>query len=144
MTKPRSGESRRPSDIDCSSLMPSTPGTRPCSNLPFRIWSDRDDEQCAPRPAARTTQTGHPIAVFGPQTAYFIPQLLVEKDVHGPGIDARGAAFARHRIYVQLGRGRFYAWSATSASGDNIDEFVLLLCEPGGGRAVGGLARLSA
>lgn len=79
------------------------------------------------------TTTGTPIAVFGPQTSYYIPQLLVEKDVHGPNIDARGAAFAGTDIYVQLGRGRNYAWSATSAGGDNIDTFVLRLCEPGGG-----------
>jgi acyl-homoserine lactone acylase PvdQ len=62
------------------------------------------------------TPTGAPIAVFGPQTGYFMPQLLVEKDVHGPGIDARGVAFAGSDIYVQLGRGPSYAWSATSAS----------------------------
>jgi hypothetical protein len=73
--------------------------------------------------------------VFGPQTGYFMPQLLVEKDVHGPGIDARGVAFAGSDIYVQLGRGPSYAWSATSASADNVDQFVLKLCEPGGGTA---------
>jgi acyl-homoserine lactone acylase PvdQ len=79
------------------------------------------------------TRNGNPIAVFGPQTAYFMPQLLIEKDVHGPGIDARGAAFAGTDIYVQLGRGGKYAWSATSAGGDLVDQFVLLLCEAGGG-----------
>src|SRR6185369_1678143 len=52
---------------------------------------------------------------------------------HGPGIDARGVAFAGSDIYVQLGRGPSYAWSATSASADNVDQFVLKLCEPGGG-----------
>jgi acyl-homoserine lactone acylase PvdQ len=83
--------------------------------------------------AGKKTTTGRPIAVFGPQTSYYIPQLLVEKDVHGPGIDARGASFAGTDLYVQLGRGRNYAWSATSAGGDNIDTFVLELCEPGGG-----------
>ena len=62
-----------------------------------------------------------------------MPQLLVEKDVHGPGIDARGVAFAGTDLYVQLGRGRDYAWSATSAGADNVDQFVLRLCEPGGG-----------
>ena len=46
---------------------------------------------------ARESKSGHPIAVFGPQTAYFAPQLLMEVDVHGPGIDARGAAFAGHQ-----------------------------------------------
>ncbi len=85
--------------------------------------------------AGEHTRNGNPIAVFGPQTAYFMPQLLIEKDVHGPGIDARGAAFAGTDIYVQLGRGGKYAWSATSAGGDLVDQFVLLLCEPGGGPA---------
>ena len=35
-------------------------------------------------------------------------------------------------LYVLLGRGRDYAWCATSAGGDIIDQFVLELCEPGG------------
>jgi hypothetical protein len=59
--------------------------------------------------------------------------LLVEKDVHGPGIDARGVAFAGTDLYVQLGRGRDYAFSATSAGADNVDQWVLRLCVPGGG-----------
>ena len=37
---------------------------------------------------------GHPIAVMGPQVGYYVPQILMEEDLHGPGIDARGAAFA--------------------------------------------------
>ncbi len=82
---------------------------------------------------AEHTAEGVPIAVFGPQTGYFTPQLLVEKDVHGPGIDARGVAFAGTDIWVQLGRGGDYAWSATSAGSDNVDQWVLRLCEPGGG-----------
>jgi acyl-homoserine lactone acylase PvdQ/putative cell wall-binding protein len=75
---------------------------------------------------------GTPIAVFGPQTGYFTPQLLVEMDISAPGIDARGVAFAGTNLYVQLGRGRDYAWSATSASADNVDQWVLELCEPDG------------
>jgi len=81
------------------------------------------------------TDSGRPIAVFGPQTGYYMPQLLVEKDVHGPGIDARGVSFAGTDIYVELGRGPRYAWSATSAGADNIDEYVLRLCDPAGGSA---------
>jgi Penicillin amidase len=38
-------------------------------------------------------------------------------------------------LYVQLGRGRDYAWSATSAGQDITDTFALELCEPGGGPA---------
>ncbi len=85
--------------------------------------------------SGENTVTGNPIAVFGPQTGYFVPQLLVEKDVHGPGIDARGAAFAGVDTYVQLGRGTNYAWSATSSGADNVDQWVLELCEPLGGTA---------
>ena len=78
--------------------------------------------------------------VAGPQVAYFNPQILMEQDVHAPaapglpGIDAQGAAFVGINLYVQLGRGRDYAWSATSAGQDNIDTFALDLCEPGGAK----------
>jgi acyl-homoserine lactone acylase PvdQ len=67
------------------------------------------------------TDGGVPIAVFGPQTGYFTPQLLVEMGIFGPGIAARGAAFAGTNLFIQLGRGTNYAWSATSAGGDNVD-----------------------
>jgi acyl-homoserine lactone acylase PvdQ len=85
--------------------------------------------------------SGHPLMVAGPQVAYFNPEILMEQDVHAPasgnlpGIDARGAAFPGVNLYVQLGHGRDYAWSATSAGQDNIDTFAVTLCEPGGGGA---------
>ena len=78
------------------------------------------------------SESGHPVAVFGPQTGYFSPQLLMEMDIHGPGIDARGVAFAGTNLYVQLGRGVDYAWSATSAGQDNVDTFALDLCRQRG------------
>lgn len=81
--------------------------------------------------SADRARAGRPIAVFGPQTGYFMPQLLVEKDVDAPGIRARGAAFAGIDMWVQLGHGDGYAWSATSSGADNIDQWVLELCEPG-------------
>jgi hypothetical protein len=82
--------------------------------------------------SADESATGHPLAVFGPQVGYFNPQILNEIDLHGPGIDARGAAFNGVSLYVTLGRGRDYAWSATSASQDIIDTFAVDLCEPDG------------
>ena len=84
--------------------------------------------------SAAESASGRPLAVFGPQTSYFSPQILMEQDVHAPGIDARGAAFPGVNLYVQLGRGQDYAWSATSAGQDIIDTFAVELCEPGGGR----------
>ena len=82
--------------------------------------------------SGRESKSGTPIAVMGPQTAYFAPQLLMDVDVHGPGIDATGATFAGISLYVLLGRGRDYAWSATSAGQDIIDTFAVPLCEPDG------------
>jgi len=79
--------------------------------------------------SAKHSATGHPIAVMGPQVGYFVPQILMEEDLHGPGIDARGAAFAGVNLFVELGHGRDYAWSATSAGSDNTDTFAEVLCK---------------
>jgi len=79
--------------------------------------------------SAKHSATGHPIAVMGPQVGYFVPQILMEEDLHGPGIDARGAAFAGVNLFVELGHGRDYAWSATTATSDNVDTFAEVLCK---------------
>jgi acyl-homoserine lactone acylase PvdQ len=79
--------------------------------------------------SAAHSANGHPIAVMGPQVGYYVPQILMEEDLHGPGIDARGAAFAGVNLVVQLGHGRDYAWSATSAGSDNVDTFAEVLCK---------------
>jgi acyl-homoserine lactone acylase PvdQ len=79
--------------------------------------------------SAKESATGHPIAVMGPQVGYFVPQILMEEDLHGPGIDARGAAFPGVNLYVELGHGRDYAWSATTATSDNTDTFAEVLCK---------------
>jgi acyl-homoserine lactone acylase PvdQ len=79
------------------------------------------------------TASGHPVAVFGPQTGYFAPQLLMLEELQGPGISARGAAFAGLSLYVELGRGQDYAWSATSAEQDVTDTYAVQLCDPSGG-----------
>jgi acyl-homoserine lactone acylase PvdQ len=84
--------------------------------------------------SAAQSASGRPLAVFGPQTSYFAPEILMEQDVHAPSIDARGAAFPGVNLYVQLGRGQDYAWSATSAGQDIIDTFAVDLCEPDGSK----------
>ncbi len=83
---------------------------------------------------------GAPVAVFGPQVSYFTPQILMEEEIHAPGgptgppLDARGAAFPGTNLYVQLGHGRDYAWSATSAGQDIIDTFAVKLCNTDGSK----------
>jgi acyl-homoserine lactone acylase PvdQ len=84
--------------------------------------------------SGKRTPDGHPIAVFGPQTGYYTPQLLTEISLTGPGIRARGVAFAGTNFVVELGRGDRYAFSATSAGSDNVDTVAERLCDPSGAR----------
>jgi hypothetical protein len=83
---------------------------------------------------------GAPVAVFGPQVSYYTPQILMEEELHAPGgptgppIDARGTAFPGTNLYVQLGHGRDYAWSATSAGQDIVDSFAVKLCNTDGSK----------
>ena len=79
--------------------------------------------------SARESQTGHPIGVLGPQVGYYLPQILMEEDLHGPGFDAEGATFPGVNLFVLLGHGRDYAWSATTATADNVDTFAEVLCQ---------------
>ncbi|HLY33754.1 MAG TPA: penicillin acylase family protein [Jatrophihabitantaceae bacterium] len=78
------------------------------------------------------TASGHPVAVFGPQVSYFAPQILSQLDLHSPDYDAEGASFPGTGI-VELGRGQDFAWSATSAGSDVIDQVVEKVCNPLGG-----------
>ena len=78
--------------------------------------------------SARRSATGHPLFVAGPQVGYAYPELFLELDLHGGGIDARGAAFPGLSFYIELGRGKDYAWSATSANSDIVDHYVETLC----------------
>ena len=76
--------------------------------------------------------SGRPLAVTGPQVAYYSPEILFELDLHGGGFDSRGVAFPGISLYNLLGRGKDFSWSATTATTDNVDEFVEVLCEPDG------------
>ena len=84
---------------------------------------------------AKHSKDGHPTVVFGPQTGYYTPQLLVEQDLDGPSIKARGVSFAGTNLVVELGHGVDYAWSATSASNDIVDTVVERLCNADGSAA---------
>jgi len=81
---------------------------------------------------AARSESGHPTVVFGPQTGYFAPQLLTEISLRGPGIAARGVSFTGTQLIIELGRGVDYAWSATSASSDNVDTVAERLCNDDG------------
>ncbi|HVW81685.1 MAG TPA: penicillin acylase family protein [Mycobacteriales bacterium] len=82
---------------------------------------------------AKETKDHHPIAVFGPQVSYFAPQILSEEEISAPDYHAEGASFPGTGL-VELGRGVDYAWSATSAGSDLIDQRIEKICRPGGGK----------
>jgi acyl-homoserine lactone acylase PvdQ len=77
---------------------------------------------------AGRSATKHPLLVAGPQVGYTYPELLMELDLHGGGIDARGVAFPGLSFYVLIGRGKDFAWSPTSANSDIVDQYVETLC----------------
>jgi acyl-homoserine lactone acylase PvdQ len=81
---------------------------------------------------AKHSADGHPLAVMGPQLGYYYPEIVMQADVHGGGIDARGIV-APVSPYVFIGRGRDFAWSLTSADSQNEQEFLERLCNPSGG-----------
>jgi acyl-homoserine lactone acylase PvdQ len=78
---------------------------------------------------AKDTKAHHPIAVFGPQVSYYTPQILSQEEISTPDYHAEGASFPGTGL-VELGRGEDYAWSATSAGSDLIDQRLELICNP--------------
>jgi acyl-homoserine lactone acylase PvdQ len=75
------------------------------------------------------SKSGHPLAVMGPQLGYFYPEIVMQGDLHGPGVDADGI-IAPISPYVFIGRGRDFAWSLTSADSENNQQFLEQLCNP--------------
>ncbi|MEY9875124.1 acyl-homoserine lactone acylase PvdQ [Streptacidiphilus sp. MAP12-33] len=100
--------------------------------LPANLFRTQHGMSNALVVSGQYTDSGNPVAVFGPQTGYFAPQLLMLEEIQGPGIHARGAAFAGLNQYVELGRGQDYAWSATSAGQDITDTYAVTLCNTDG------------
>ncbi len=77
--------------------------------------------------------TGNTLATMGPQLGYYYPEIVQQMDLHGPGINAQGAAVPGLAMYILIGRTKNYAWSLTSAGQDVRDVYAERLCEPGGG-----------
>ncbi len=75
------------------------------------------------------SKTGNPLAVMGPQLGYFYPEIVMQGDLHGGGIDAQGI-IAPISPYVFIGRGKDFAWSLTSAGSQNTMMFLEKLCNP--------------
>jgi acyl-homoserine lactone acylase PvdQ len=80
----------------------------------------------------KLSQDGRPLAAMGPQVGYYSPQIFSEYELHGGGIDEEGVTFPGASPWVLIGHGIDFAWSGTSANGDNEDTFVEKLCNPDG------------
>jgi acyl-homoserine lactone acylase PvdQ len=78
------------------------------------------------------SKDGRPLWAAGPQVSYFSPQIFVEYELHGGGLDATGVTFPGASPWPLIGHGIDFAWSGTSANGDNNDTFVETLCNPDG------------
>jgi acyl-homoserine lactone acylase PvdQ len=77
--------------------------------------------------------TGRPLGVMGPQLGYYYPEIVMQAELRGGGIDAEGIV-APIAPYVFIGRGKDFAWSLTSADSENEQEFAEQLCNPNGSR----------
>ncbi len=82
--------------------------------------------------SGRLTASGRPLAAMGPQVDYWSPQIFVEYELHGGGLDVQGVTFPGASPWPLIGHGIDFVWSGTSANGDNQDTFVELLCNPDG------------
>jgi len=82
--------------------------------------------------AAKLSSDGHALDAMGPQVGYYSPQIFSEYELHGGGIDSEGVTFPGASPYPLIGHGIDFAWSGTSANGDNEDTFVERLCNPDG------------
>ena len=74
--------------------------------------------------------TGQSVAVMGPQVGYYTPEVMLEYELHAPGIDVSGVSFPGADPYPLIGHGIDFAWTGTSAFSANEDVFAERLCNP--------------
>ena len=85
--------------------------------------------------------TGQALAVMGPQVGYYTPEVLLEYELHAPGIDVSGVSFPGASPYPLIGHGIDFAWTGTSAFSANEDVFAERLCNPDGSKPSFGSTR---
>ncbi len=78
------------------------------------------------------SRSGRAMAAMGPQVGYYSPEILVEYELHAPGVHVSGMSFPGASPFPLIGHTATFAWSGTTAEGDNADTFAEQLCEPSG------------
>ncbi len=82
--------------------------------------------------AAEHTASGRPVAAMGPQVSYYSPEILLEYELHAPGVHVSGMSFPGASPLPLIGHTRTFAWTGTTANGDNSDTFAETLCNADG------------
>jgi len=83
---------------------------------------------------AARSGTGQALAVMGPQVGYYTPEVMLEYELHAPGIETSGVSFPGADPYPLIGHGIDFAWTGTSAFSANEDIFAERLCNPDGSK----------
>lgn len=78
---------------------------------------------------------GRPLAAMGPQVGYYSPEIFIEVEMHGGGMDVSGVQFPGAAPYVLIGHGKDFAWTGTTPNQDTVDTFAEELCNVDGSRA---------
>jgi acyl-homoserine lactone acylase PvdQ len=81
---------------------------------------------------AEHSASGRALAAMGPQVGYYSPEILVEYELHAPGVHSSGMSFPGASPFPLIGHTGEFAWSGTTANGDNADTFAELMCNPDG------------
>jgi acyl-homoserine lactone acylase PvdQ len=84
---------------------------------------------------AAHSASGHALAAMGPQVGYYSPEILVEYELHMPGVHVSGMSFPGASPFPLIGHTQTFAWTGTTALGDNADTFAETLCNPDGSPA---------
>ena len=85
--------------------------------------------------SAAHSASGHALAAMGPQVGYYSPEILVEYELHMPGVHVSGMSFPGASPFPLIGHTQTFAWTGTTALGDNADTFAETLCNPDGSPA---------
>ena len=140
------GQVRGSVTIDPGSVQATDPRQPPAAQANASAKDDGVFENAAAAPGRKQASnfqvvnpsrsaTGNSLAVMGPQLGYYYPEIVQQIDLHGPGIQAQGAAVPGLAMYILIGRTKDYAWSLTSAGHDIRDVFAERLCNLDGSPA---------
>jgi len=124
-----------PRDAVASTVSPSPPVGFPAwaTELATHGLGLQHDASNALLVGAAHSKTGRALAAMGPQVGYYSPEILVEYELHAPGVHSSGMSFPGASPFPLIGHTTSFAWSGTTANGDNADTFAEQLCDPAGG-----------